>query len=107
GHGQVSLSWPVRGAHSRDVFPEPPAPGEVPSCAEGGVLGTLQGLLGMIMGAQVIQLVTGTGEPLVGKLLLWDEATSTSRTLLLIPDPHRTRSTQVEVPVAAYPYCRS
>ena len=107
GQGQVSVFWPGRGAHYRDVFPEPPAPGEVPSCAEGGVLGTLPGLLGMIMGAQVIQLVTGTGEPLVGKLLLWDEATSTSRTLRLIPDPHRTRSTQVEVPAAADPSCRS
>ncbi|WP_338027721.1 ThiF family adenylyltransferase [Brachybacterium avium] len=106
GQGQVSVFWPGRGAHYRDVFPEPPAPGEVPSCAEGGVLGTLPGLLGMIMGTQVIQLVTGTGEPLVGRLLLWDEATSTSRTLRLVPDPHRTRATRVEVPAAADPSCR-
>ncbi|WP_427384093.1 ThiF family adenylyltransferase [Janibacter sp. G56] len=103
GQGQVSVFWPGRGAHYRDVFPEPPAPGQVPSCAEGGVLGTLPGLLGMIMGAQVIQLVTGTGEPLVGRLLLWDEATSTSRQLCLIPDPDRPRATRVDVPVAADP----
>lgn len=107
GQGQVSVFWPGRGAHYRDVFPEPPAPGEVPSCAEGGVLGTLPGLLGTIMAAQVLQLVTGTGAPLVGRLLLWDEATSTSRTLRLEPDPHRPRATRVEVPAAADPSCRS
>src|SRR5699024_7681172 len=56
-HGQVSVFWPGRGAHYRDVFPEPPAPGEAPSCAEAGVLGTLPGMIGTIMASQVIQLV--------------------------------------------------
>ena len=105
--GQVSVFWPGRGAHYRDVFPEPPAPEVAPSCAEAGVLGTLPGLLGMIMASQVIQLVTGTGEPLVGRLLLWDEATSTSRTLRLERDPTRPSATRVEVPEAADPSCRS
>ena len=105
--GQVSVFWPGRGAHYRDVFPEPPAPEVAPSCAEAGVLGTLPGLLGMIMASQVIQLVTGTGEPLVGRLLLWDEVTSTSRTLRLERDPARPSATRVEVPRAADPSCRS
>lgn len=106
GHGQVSVFWPGRGPHYRDVFPEPPAPGEAPSCAEAGVLGTLPGLLGTIMATQVIQLVTGTGEPLVGRLLLWDEATSTTRTLRIAPDPERAPATEIAVPAAADPTCR-
>lgn len=106
GHGQVSVFWPGRGAHYRDVFPEPPAPGEAPSCAEAGVLGTLPGLLGTIMSTQVIQLITGTGSPLVGRLLLWDEATSTTRTLRIAPDPERAPATRVEIPAAADPSCR-
>lgn len=105
--GQVSVFWPGRGAHYRDVFPEPPAPEDAPSCAEAGVLGTLPGQLGMIMASQVIQLVTGTGQPLVGRLLLWDEVTSTSRTLRLEPDPSRRPATRVQIPAAADPSCRS
>ncbi|MFC7374905.1 MULTISPECIES: ThiF family adenylyltransferase [unclassified Brachybacterium] len=107
GQGQASVFWPGRGAHYRDLFPEPPAPGDAPSCAEAGVLGSLPGLLGTIMAAQVIQLVTGTGDPLVGRLLLWDEATSSSRTLRLELDPDRAPATRVQVPAAADPVCRS
>ena len=105
-HGQVSVFWPGRGAHYRDVFPEPPAPGEAPSCAEAGVLGTLPGVIGTIMASQVIQLVTGTGEPLVGRLALWDEATSSTRSLRIERDPERAPATRVEVPAAADPSCR-
>ena len=105
-HGQVSVFWPGRGAHYRDVFPEPPAPGEAPSCAEAGVLGTLPGMIGTIMASQVIQLVTGTGEPLVGRLALWDEATSSTRSLRIERDPERAPATRVEVPAAADPSCR-
>ncbi|MGP5076809.1 molybdopterin-synthase adenylyltransferase MoeB [Brachybacterium alimentarium] len=105
-HGQVSVFWPGRGAHYRDVFPEPPAPGEAPSCAEAGVLGTLPGLIGTIMASQVIQLVTGTGEPLVGRLALWDEATSSTRTLRIERDPARRPVTRVEVPAALDPSCQ-
>lgn len=106
-HGQVSVFWPGRGAHYRDVFPEPPAPGEAPSCAEAGVLGTLPGMIGTIMASQVIQLVTGTGEPLVGRLALWDEATSSTRSLRIERDPERAPATRVEVPAAADPSCRT
>jgi molybdopterin/thiamine biosynthesis adenylyltransferase len=56
----------------RDLFPEPPPPGMVPSCAEAGVLGALTGVVGTLQAMEVIKLVTGIGEPLVGRLLLYD-----------------------------------
>ncbi|GAA2012041.1 ThiF family adenylyltransferase [Brevibacterium samyangense] len=93
--GHVSVFWPGRGAHYRDVFPEPPGPAEAPSCAQAGVLGTLPGVIGTVMATQVLLLVTGTGSPLIGRLLVWDEATSTSRTLLTAPDPTRTRAAEI------------
>ncbi|APX33295.1 adenylyltransferase/sulfurtransferase MoeZ [Brachybacterium sp. P6-10-X1] len=105
-HGQVSVFWPGRGAHYRDVFPEPPAPGEAPSCAEAGVLGTLPGITGTIMASQVIQLVTGTGTPLVGTLALWDEATSSTRSLRIERNPQRAPATRVEAPAASDPACQ-
>ncbi|PRD44188.1 thiamine biosynthesis protein ThiF [Phyllobacterium phragmitis] len=56
----------------RDLFPSPPPPGMVPSCAEAGVLGVLPGVLGTLQAMEVIKLITGIGEPLVGRLLLYD-----------------------------------
>lgn len=56
----------------RDLFPSPPPPGLVPSCAEAGIIGALTGVIGTLMAMEAIKLVTGTGEPLVGKLLLYD-----------------------------------
>lgn len=56
----------------RDLFPEPPPPGMVPSCAEAGVLGALTGVMGTLQAMEVIKLVTGIGEPLVGRLLMYD-----------------------------------
>jgi molybdopterin/thiamine biosynthesis adenylyltransferase len=56
----------------RDLFPEPPPPGTVPSCAEAGVLGALTGVIGTLQAMEAIKLVTGIGEPLVGRLLLYD-----------------------------------
>jgi molybdopterin/thiamine biosynthesis adenylyltransferase len=56
----------------RDLFPEPPPPGLLPSCAEAGILGALTGILGSLQAAEVLKLVTGIGEPLVGRLLLVD-----------------------------------
>ena len=103
--GQAAVFWPGRGAHYRDVFPEPPAPGDAPSCTEAGVLGTLPALIGTIMASQVIQLITGTGEPLVGRLLLWDESSSTARTLRTVPDPDRAPATQIELPLSLDPSC--
>jgi molybdopterin/thiamine biosynthesis adenylyltransferase/rhodanese-related sulfurtransferase len=70
--GQASVFYPGRGPCYRCLYPEPPPPGEVPSCAEGGVLGILPGLVGCIQATEVIKLLLGRGEPLVGRLLLYD-----------------------------------
>lgn len=63
----------------RDIFPEPPPPGMVPSCAEGGVLGVLPGIIGSMQANEVIKLVTGCGEPLSGKLLVFDALSMDTR----------------------------
>ncbi len=70
--GQASVFWPPHGPCYRCLYPEPPPPGEVPSCAEGGVLGVLPGLVGCIQATEAIKLLIGTGEPLVGRLLHYD-----------------------------------
>ncbi|MBX9246739.1 ThiF family adenylyltransferase [Actinotalea ferrariae] len=76
---QVSVFWgrPPSGSGAdpvqlRDLFPAPPPPGSVPSCAEGGVLGALVGQVGTIMATEAVKLVTGTGEPLLGRVLVLD-----------------------------------
>jgi len=63
----------------RDLYPEPPAAGSVPNCAEGGVLGVLPGIIGCMQANEVIKLIAGIGEPLIGKLLLFDALTLESR----------------------------
>lgn len=85
--GQVSVFWADRGPQYRDLYPEPPPPGMVPSCAEGGVLGVLCASIGSIMVNEAIKLITGVGRPLLGRLLLHDALEMTHRTLELHPDP--------------------
>lgn len=70
--GQASVFWPDRGPCYRCLYPEPPPPGMVPSCAEGGVLGVLPGVIGGIQATEAIKILIGIGEPLVGRLLLYD-----------------------------------
>jgi adenylyltransferase/sulfurtransferase len=70
--GQASVFYPGRGPCYRCLYPEPPPPGEVPSCAEGGVLGILPGLIGCIQATEAVKLILGRGTPLVGRLLLYD-----------------------------------
>jgi adenylyltransferase/sulfurtransferase len=70
--GQASIYATADGPCYRCLYPEPPPPGLVPSCAEGGVLGVLPGLLGVIQATEVIKLILGLGEPLIGRLLLVD-----------------------------------
>jgi adenylyltransferase/sulfurtransferase len=70
--GQASVFHPPHGPCYRCLYPEPPPPGEVPSCAEGGVLGILPGLIGCIQATEAIKLLLGNGSPLVGRLLLYD-----------------------------------
>jgi adenylyltransferase/sulfurtransferase len=72
-----------RGPNYRDLFPEPPPPGMVPSCAEGGVLGVLPGIIGSMQANEVIKVITGVGNPLSGRLFLFDAASFTPRVLKL------------------------
>ncbi|MBT8416203.1 MAG: molybdopterin-synthase adenylyltransferase MoeB [Silicimonas sp.] len=71
--GQISIFDPARGAPCyRCVFPEPTAPGLAPTCAEGGVLGPLPGVIGAMMAVEAVKLIAGAGEPLLGRLLIYD-----------------------------------
>jgi sulfur-carrier protein adenylyltransferase/sulfurtransferase len=77
--GQASVFYPGKGPCYRCLYPEPPPPGEVPSCAEGGVLGILPGLIGCIQATEAVKLLLGQGEPLIGRLLLYDALQMTFR----------------------------
>lgn len=70
--GQVSVFYAEEGPCYRCLFPEPPPPGLVPSCAEGGVLGVLPGTIGVLQATEAIKLILGVGQPLIGRLLLYD-----------------------------------
>ncbi len=85
--GQASVFATKDGPCYRCLYPEPPPPGLVPSCAEGGVLGVLPGLVGVIQATDVIKLVSGVGQPLVGRLLLVDALTMRFREMRLRKDP--------------------
>lgn len=79
--GQASVFGAPGGPCYRCLFPEPPPPGAVPSCAEGGVLGVLPGLMGSIQATEVLKLLLGVGDPLIGRLLLVDGAGMTFRSV--------------------------
>ncbi len=85
--GQASVFATKGGPCYRCLYPEPPPPGLVPSCAEGGVLGVLPGIIGIIQATEAIKLIIGAGEPLIGRLLLFDALRMTFRTLKLQRDP--------------------
>ena len=85
--GQASVFATEEGPCYRCLYPEPPPPGLVPSCAEGGVLGILPGLVGVIQATEVIKLILGTGDPLIGRLLLVDSLTMKFRELKLRKNP--------------------
>ncbi len=85
--GQVTVFWAERGPCYRCLFPEPPPPEMVPSCAEGGVLGVLPGLIGCIQASEAIKLILGKGEPLIGRFLLLDAMQMRWRELKLRKDP--------------------
>jgi len=76
-----------RGPNYRDMFPEPPPPGLVPNCAEGGVLGVLPGIIGSMQACEVIKVITGVGEPLAGRIFLFDAASFTTRILKVSKNP--------------------
>src|ERR1700743_2033082 len=85
--GQASVFATEEGPCYRCLYPEPPPPGLVPSCAEGGVLGILPGLVGIIQASEVVKLILGKGEPLIGRLLLVDALGMRFRELKLRKNP--------------------
>lgn len=89
--GQVSVFWEDaphgRGLNYRDLYPDPPPPGLVPSCAEGGVLGVLCASIGSVMSTEAIKLITGIGEPLLGRLMIYDALEMSYRTIAIRKDP--------------------
>ena len=97
--GRVSVFWngPEHdGISYRDLHPDAPAPGEVPSCAAGGVIGALPGTIGSLMVTEAVKLITGTGSPLFGRLLIHDGMAMTFRELTIIPDPDAPLVTAVD-----------
>nr|WP_110319537.1 adenylyltransferase/sulfurtransferase MoeZ [Mycolicibacterium moriokaense] len=97
--GQVSVFWEDapdgRGLNYRDLYPEPPPPGLVPSCAEGGVLGILCASIASVMGTEAIKLITGIGEPLLGRLMVYDALDMTYRTIKIRKDPATPKITEL------------
>jgi sulfur-carrier protein adenylyltransferase/sulfurtransferase len=102
--GQVSVFWEdapngpageKQGLNYRDLYPEPPPPGMVPSCAEGGVLGILCASIASVMGTEAIKLITGIGEPLLGRLMVYDALDMTYRTINIRKDPSTPRITEL------------
>jgi len=85
--GQITLFGYPGGPCYRCLYPEPPPPGLVPSCAEGGVLGVLPGIVGTIQAAETLKLIIGQGEPLIGRLLLFDALAMKFRELKLRKNP--------------------
>lgn len=85
--GQATVFHPAVGPCYRCLYPEPPPPGEVPSCAEGGVLGILPGVIGCIQATETIKLILGIGEPLIGRLLHYDALNMTFKTYKIRRDP--------------------
>ena len=85
--GQASVFYAKEGPCYRCLYPEPPPPGLVPSCAEGGVLGVLPGIMGSIQAAETIDIVLGKGKPLIGRLLLFDALNMQFKELRLRKNP--------------------
>jgi adenylyltransferase/sulfurtransferase len=86
--GQVTVFGHAEGPCYRCLFPEPPPPGLVPSCAEGGVLGVLPGTIGTLQATEAIKLIVGVGQPLVGRLLLYDALNMSFDTLKIRKNPN-------------------
>ncbi|WP_205633252.1 adenylyltransferase/sulfurtransferase MoeZ [Mycobacteroides immunogenum] len=97
--GQVSVFWEDApdglGLNYRDLYPEPPPPGMVPSCAEGGVLGILCASIASVMGTEAIKLITGIGDSLLGRLMVYDALDMTYRTIKIRKDPATHKITEL------------
>ena len=97
--GQASVFWEDApnglGLNYRDLYPEPPPPGMVPSCAEGGVLGILCASIASVMGTEAIKLITGIGDPLLGRLMIYDALDMSYRTIKIRKDPETPKITEL------------
>jgi len=97
--GQASVFWENApnglGLNYRDLYPEAPPPGMVPSCSEGGVLGILCASIGSIMGTEAVKLIMGIGETLLGRLMVYDALEMSYRTIKLRKDPDATKVTEL------------
>ncbi|COV85356.1 molybdenum cofactor biosynthesis protein B [Mycobacterium tuberculosis] len=97
--GQASVFWEDApdglGVNYRDLYPEPPPPGMVPSCAEGGVLGIICASVASVMGTEAIKLITGIGETLLGRLLVYDALEMSYRTITIRKDPSTPKITEL------------
>jgi adenylyltransferase/sulfurtransferase len=93
--GQASVFWNKYGPNYRDLYPDPPPPGMVPSCAEGGVLGVLCASIGSIMATEAIKVITGVGEPLVGRLMIYDALEMEYRQVKIRKDPNTPEITEL------------
>jgi molybdopterin/thiamine biosynthesis adenylyltransferase/rhodanese-related sulfurtransferase len=93
--GQASVFWNRYGPNYRDLYPDPPPPGMVPSCAEGGVLGVLCASIGSIMATEAIKLITGIGDPLVGRLMIYDALEMEYRQVKIRKDPNTPEITEL------------
>ncbi len=86
--GQLSVFYAKEGPCYRCLFPEPPPPGLVPSCAEGGVLGILPGTIGTLQATEAIKLILGIGQPMIGRMLLYDALEMSFNTIKIRKNPH-------------------
>lgn len=86
-HGQVGVAWHEHGPGYRDLFPQPPAPDEVVTCASGGVLPGLCGTVGSLLATEAMKLITGIGAPLIGRVLVYDALEARTRELSYERDP--------------------
>lgn len=100
---QLSVFWAGSGPVYEDLYPAPPAPGSVPSCAQAGVLGPLVGVVGSAMAVEALKLVTGMGEPLVGRIGYYDSLAGTWEYVPLVADPAVAERVRNDDPPGAVP----
>ena len=94
-HGQVGIAWHEYGPGYRDLFPAPPEPGTVPSCAVGGVLPGLCGTIGSLLATEALKIITGVGAPLIGRVLVYDALAARTREIPYGRDPQATPVTEL------------
>ncbi|MBP1326145.1 adenylyltransferase/sulfurtransferase [Leucobacter exalbidus] len=94
-HGQVGVAWHAHGPGYRDLFPTPPEPGTVPSCAVGGVLPGLCGTVGSLLATEALKVITGIGAPLIGRVLVYDALAARTREIGYARDPQAAPVTQL------------